>query len=195
MTEKLRHKYTATTDAVASVFVQKDVTSGDNAFVEDVLTSMFKQLYLNGSEDEAVFAKYRLYLDARKNGHRDLFRIQIIREAISLLISKLDHAFVVIDDFDRCSPTADLFLENELSLLADQGLKILLTSRIAWLKTLPEDAQCDSCVKEDQKDLSVYWSCASCEGNGVEHRYTHILCEDCKEKGKTCFNWYVTTDF
>lgn len=163
--------------------------------MEDVLTSMFKQLYLNGSEDEAIFAKYRLYLDARKNGHRDLFRIQIIREAISLLVNKLDHAFVVVDDFDRCSPTADLFLENELSLLADRGLKVFLTSRIACLKALPEDAKCNSCVKEDQKDLSVYWSCASCERNGVEHKYTHILCEDCQEKGKTCSNWYVTTNF
>ncbi|KAL0934505.1 TOL protein [Colletotrichum truncatum] len=186
VTRKLKQKYAGTRDAVASVFVRNDVTFNGTAFVEDVLIVLFNQLSLKGIEDEIIAAKYRLYLDARKHGHRDVFRIQLTRDALYSLLTKLDHAFLIVDDFDRCSPAVDLFLENELSLLATKGLKVFLTSRITCLKILPEKVLCDSCVTEDQEHLSVYWACAGCEGTGVEREVVHVLCQNCREKGEAC---------
>ncbi|OHE94381.1 hypothetical protein CORC01_10309 [Colletotrichum orchidophilum] len=108
-------------EAVATVFARTDVASGGTAFVGDVLTIIFRQLCVNHTqvdEDEAYVAKYRLYLDAREHGYRDIFRIKLMQEALHSLHSQLgvlDRAFLIVNDFDRCRPAVDLFLENEQS--------------------------------------------------------------------------------
>lgn len=175
------------------MFVRTDVVSGGTAFVEDVLTSIFHQLCVNHTEvdvDEAYVAKYRLYLDARRHGHRDIFRIKLMRDALQSRLGMLDRAFLLVDDFDRCSPAVDLFLENELAILANTTpLKIMITSRISCLKAIPTWQYCDFCNPEQlpSKFLHVYWRCEGCRGNKVKLAY--ILCQDCRDKGKICANW------
>ncbi|KAK1990785.1 hypothetical protein LX36DRAFT_691567 [Colletotrichum falcatum] len=197
--EWLRSQYAGDRDAVAAVFVREDVAAaGGTAFVEDVLTSVFHQLCARGAEekaggegeDEAHVAKYRRYLDARRHGHRDMFRIELIRDALQSRLSTLDRAFLVVDDFDRCSPAADLFLENELALLARRWrLKVLMTSRVSCLKALPTWQCCDSCDDGDGDEaatfLSVYWRCESCKNTA---RPPHILCQRCRDAGMACIN-------
>ncbi|EFQ30866.1 hypothetical protein CGRA01v4_12936 [Colletotrichum graminicola] len=195
--EWLRSQYTGNKDAVAAVFVREDVVAAGTAFVEDVLTSVFHQLCIRCAEvdeDEAYVAKYRLYLDARKHGHRDMFRIELIRDALLSRLSMLDRAFLVIDDFDRCSPAVDLFLENELALLArGSRLKVLITSRVSCLKTVPTWQYCDACDDEEvAMYLSVYWRCESCRKKA---KPAHILCQRCRDAGRTCINCGEAADF
>ncbi|KAK1961345.1 hypothetical protein LY78DRAFT_588937 [Colletotrichum sublineola] len=195
--EWLRSQYPGEKDAVAAVFVQDDVVVAGTAFVEDVLTSMFHQLCVRSAdedEDEAYVAKYRLYLDARKHGHRDMFRIELIRDALQSRLSMLDHAFLVIDDFDRCSPAVDLFLENELALLAKNSrLKVLMTSRVSCLKAVPTWQYCDACDDEEvARYLSVYWTCEGCKKKA---KPVHILCQRCRDVGRTCINCGDAADF
>ncbi|KAK1985868.1 hypothetical protein LZ30DRAFT_685846 [Colletotrichum cereale] len=190
VTEWLRSQHTGNKDAVAAVFVREDVVVAGTAFVEDVLTSLFHQLcarHAEVDEDEAYVAKYRRYLDARKHGHRDMFRIELLRDALQSRLSMLDRAFLVIDDFDRCSPAVDLFLENELALLArGSRLKVLMTSRVPCLKTLPTWYTCDSCEKEEDPEyLSVYWQCESCKKKA---KPGYMLCQRCRDEGRACIN-------
>ncbi|KAK1636329.1 hypothetical protein BDP81DRAFT_321171 [Colletotrichum phormii] len=198
VTKRLREQYHWEREAVASVFVRADVASGGTAFVEDVLTSIFHQLCVNHTEvdeDEAYVAKYRLYLDARKHGHRDIFRIKLMRETLQSRLGMLDHAFLVVDDFDRCSPAVDLFLENELAILAnDSELKVLITSRVSCLKTIPTWQYCDSCEDKATKFLHVYWRCENCKTRKVKLD-SHILCQECRDNGKTCINCGDAADF
>ncbi|KAK2028801.1 hypothetical protein LX32DRAFT_618426 [Colletotrichum zoysiae] len=195
--EWLRSQYAGDKDAVAAVFVREDVVAAGTAFVEDVLTSAFHQLCVRSDkvdEDEAYVAKYRLYLDARKHGHRDMFRIELIRDALQSRLSMLDRAFLVIDDFDRCSPAVDLFLENELALLArGSRLKVFMTSRVSCLKAVPTWQYCDSCDDEEvARFLSVYWRCESCKKKA---KPAHILCQRCSDEGRTCINCGAAAEF
>lgn len=195
--KRLRNKYSGDGDAVAAVFVRTDVASGGStAFVEDFLASVFRQLCARhakviGDEDDdaAHIAKYREYFEARDHGLRDARRIQLLRDALHLRLALLDHAFLVVDDFDRCSPAADLFLEGELAALTRLGLKVFLTSRVPCLATTPLDQACDSCEDEQlrAKSRAVYWKCEECRRKRV--KLAHILCQDCRDADKTCANW------
>lgn len=195
MAERLAEEYNGDKEAVASIFIGMDVTSSGTAFLEDVLTSVFHQLSAKHAEVEgdAANAKYRLYLDAWKHGHRDRHRIQLVREALCLRLDMLEYKFLVIDDFDRCYPSVDLSLKNELSLLAARGLKVFLTSRVSCLEGFPLSATCDSCQEENgsQKRLRLFWGCESCEGKGVQREEIYTLCEGCVDSGKACKKWYV----
>ncbi|KZL65992.1 TOL protein [Colletotrichum tofieldiae] len=186
----LEEAYNGDKEAVASIFIGMDVTSGGTAFLEDVLTSVFHQLSAKYAEvdGDAANAKYRLYLEAWKHGHRDRHRIRLVRDALCLRLDMLEYKFLVIDDFDRCYPAVDLLLENELSLLAAKGLKVFLTSRISCLESFPLSPTCDSCQEENgsQEKLELFWGCESCEGKGVKREETYTLCEDCVDSGKAC---------
>lgn len=191
VTKRLGESYNEDTEAVASIFIGADVTSSGTAFVEDVLTSVFLQLsakYADVDGDMAN-AKYQLYLEAWKHGHRDRHRIRLVREALCLRLDMLENKFLIIDDFDRCYPAVDLFLEDELSHLATRGLRVFLTSRISCLEEFPLSATCDFCQKES---LNLFWGCESCDGKGVQHENTYTLCEDCVYNEEACEKWYVS---
>ncbi|KAI8212125.1 hypothetical protein K4K52_008867 [Colletotrichum sp. SAR 10_76] len=146
VTKRLEESYNEDSEAVASIFIGADVTSSGTAFVEDVLTSVFLQLsakYADVDGDMAN-AKYQLYLEAWKHGHRDRHRIRLVREALCLRLDMLESKFLIIDDFDRCYPAVDLFLEDELSHLAARGLRVFITSRISCLEEFPLSATGDS---------------------------------------------------
>ncbi|KAF4846806.1 hypothetical protein CGCSCA4_v005768 [Colletotrichum siamense] len=185
VTKRLEESYNEDSEAVASIFIGADVTSSGTAFVEDVLTSVFLQLsakYADVDGDMAN-AKYQLYLEAWKHGHRDRHRIRLVREALCLRLDMLESKFLIIDDFDRCYPAVDLFLEDELSHLAARGLRVFITSRISCLEEFPLSATCDFCQKES---LKLFWGCESCDGKGVQHENTYTLCEDCVYNGEAC---------
>ncbi|KAF6801240.1 TOL protein [Colletotrichum sojae] len=203
LVERLRRKHDGDGDAVAAVFVRTDVASGGStAFVEDFLASVFRQLcvrhakiYEDEDDDAAHIEKYREYFEARNTGLRDARRIQLLRDALQLCLGILDRAFLVVDDFDRCSPAADLILESELAALALLGLKVFLTSRVPCLATVPLAQACDSCQDERLRATfrAVYWRCEECRRRRV--KLAHILCQDCRDAGKTCANCGESADF
>ncbi|KAF6841655.1 hypothetical protein CPLU01_00327 [Colletotrichum plurivorum] len=196
ITERLKQKFSVNKQAVASIFIRKDVTSSDTAFVEEALTSAFRQLFTTAA-DEATITNYRLHLDARRDGRPSNVRIQLLRNAFSSLLSGLDRAFLVVDALDRCDPAVSTVLENELSRLASSTkLKVFLTSRISCLETVPEVVSCNSCADGEHNHLSVYWVCASCEDDpSVERRIVHVQCQYCRDRKAVCKRCGNATNF
>ncbi|KAK2780269.1 ankyrin repeat-containing protein [Colletotrichum kahawae] len=194
VTKRLEENYNEDTEAVSSIFIGADVTSSGTAFVEDVLTSVFLQLSAKYADvdGDLANAKYQLYLEAWKHGHRDRHRIRLVREALCLRLDMLENKFLIIDDFDRCYPAVDLFLEDELSHLVAKGLRVFLTSRISCLEEFPLSVKCDSCQEES---LKLFWGCESCNGKGVQHEDTYTLCEDCVCSGEACGKCGDTDNF
>ncbi|KAK2015913.1 hypothetical protein LZ32DRAFT_645407 [Colletotrichum eremochloae] len=183
--KKLKDTYSSNEAAVASVFIRADVSSSSAiTFVEDLLYSILQQLCVNHIELDAK-EEYRLYLNTKQRNGPDDLRMQLLRSALDLCLSKLIRAFLIVDDFDRCGMAAGLLLENELSRMAAQGLKVFLTSRIPWLTVIPRRVTCDSCPK-DGKEIIVYWQCKSCGEGGAGPDTAHVLCQSCKDKGKAC---------
>lgn len=171
---------------MASIFIRSDVHFNASFFVEDFLRSIFRQLCASNTEIEmnaSYVAHYKAYLEARTLQHRDVVRINLIRNALDSRIKSLDHKFLVIDDFDRCYPAIDLLLEQEMVRLQELGLKIMITSRIPCLNKTPTMHYCDACPPKPFTYVSVYWQCQTCEGAPFE------LCEPCKEQGEGCSKW------
>ncbi|KDN70109.1 hypothetical protein CSUB01_11924 [Colletotrichum sublineola] len=146
--------------------------------------------------DEAVtyVAKYRQYFATGERGHSDDIRIQLLRDALHSCLGLLDHAFLVVDGVDRCSPAVELLLENELLFLASKGLKVFLTSRIYCSRTSPV-VFCDSCPQESRKHLDIYWVCETCNDTGFGSKDGHVLCQSCRDEGRTCNNCGNMRDF
>ncbi|KAK1964000.1 hypothetical protein LY78DRAFT_715649 [Colletotrichum sublineola] len=195
----LKDDYSGRRDAVASIFVQRGVSSSGASFVEDVLASLLYQLCAKHTKiaaDEAVtyVAKYRQYFATGERGHSDDIRIQLLRDALHSCLGLLDHAFLVVDGVDRCSPAVELLLENELLFLASKGLKVFLTSRIYCSRTSPV-VFCDSCPQESRKHLDIYWVCETCNDTGFGSKDGHVLCQSCRDEGRTCNNCGNMRDF
>ncbi|KAK1976454.1 hypothetical protein LZ30DRAFT_734607 [Colletotrichum cereale] len=185
---KLKNEYAGKRDATASIFLQTDVSSSGAAFVEGILKSVLNQLCVKHNKvatDEAAayVAKHRQYSESGEHGYHDDF----LRDALHSCLSLLDHAFLIIDGVDRCSPAVGLLLENELISLAAKGLKVFLTTRIHCPKTSPV-VFCDSGPQEKRKRLGVYWTCDTCKERGFGSKDAPVLCQSCRSKGRTCKN-------
>lgn len=190
--EMLENKYRDEKEAVASIFLQEDVVSGGSTFVEDILHSVFRQLCVKDSEADAkedYVSEYRLYLDARRDGDSDgERRVRLVRDALHSRLGKLVRAFLIIDDLDRCSASDELLIENEISMMGVQGLKVFLTSRIPCLKRASQSVECDSCPDKGM-EIDVYWECESCKKRGLRPEEVHVLCQVCRDGQKACRNW------
>ncbi|OCL11267.1 hypothetical protein AOQ84DRAFT_374160 [Glonium stellatum] len=177
----LLEKFRGTETFVASIFIQEDVISNDLAFLEDFLCSIYSQLTLaSTSVDEITIESYEAYEDARYAGKRAAHRINLIQKATHARLSNLHSAFLVLDGFDRCSPALGLLLERELSALHEQGMSIMLTSRLPVFEK-PEDITCDIHEPEELEEiLRFFWECTNCNDC--------IMCFPCREKGSLCRN-------
>ncbi|KAF6807570.1 hypothetical protein CSOJ01_08085 [Colletotrichum sojae] len=196
ITQRLKQDFPGNKHSVASIFIGKDVPPSDAAFVEEALTSAFRQLFTTAA-DEATITNYRLHLDARRDSRPPSLRIQLLHDAFSSLLSNLDRAFLVVDALDRCDPAIGTVLENELSRLARSAkLKVFLTSRISCLEMVPEVVSCNSCAEREHNHLSVYWVCAPCENDpGVERRIVHVQCQYCRHRKAVCKRCGNATNF
>ncbi|TDZ18759.1 hypothetical protein Cob_v008211 [Colletotrichum orbiculare MAFF 240422] len=104
-------------------------TSGATAFVESVLRSVLRQLS-PAPGDGITAAECPINLETTSP-------LQRLRNALFSRLDELDRAFLIVDDIDSFSTAECLLLERELSLLSAQGLKVLMTSRIRYVKTVP----------------------------------------------------------
>ncbi|TDZ29072.1 hypothetical protein C8035_v004609 [Colletotrichum spinosum] len=121
--------------------------------------------------------------------------LQQLRNALFSRLDELDRAFLIVDDIDSFSTAECLLLERELSLLSAQGLKVLMTSRIRYVKTVPVNTFCDSCSGSESSYLDIYWKCSHCQGTGVKSDIVHTLCRRCKETRKPCGRCGHTENF
>ncbi|TEA19932.1 hypothetical protein C8034_v004178 [Colletotrichum sidae] len=104
-------------------------TSGATAFVESVLRSVLDQLS-PAPGDGMTAAECPINPETTSP-------LQRLRNALFSRLDELDRAFLIVDDIDSFSTAECLLLERELSLLSAQGLKVLMTSRIRYVKTVP----------------------------------------------------------
>ncbi|KAH6886272.1 hypothetical protein B0T10DRAFT_490924 [Thelonectria olida] len=184
---QLRSKYPSKGSAVASIFIVRDVRWSEATFIEDLLGSIFRQLKAGHTcEGECEVNTALLeYVEACKGHQRGATRIRLIRRALDLCVASLDHAFLVLDGIDRCSPAVELFLEDEFPRLRASGLRILTTSRIPCLRMPARNYNCDThdCPEPDER--LVYWLCQEPECKKLKI----VVCVACKEKNVSCKNW------
>lgn len=159
--------------------MQTEVFSQEAAFVEDFLARIYHQLSISSNADDNCIEAYACYEKACELGNSATRRIKLIRDALIVRLSCVGRAFLVLDDFDRCSPALGLILEQELATLQHRGLSIMVTSRIPLLE-YPDTASCDAC---QEYPIRLYWSCQKCDGD------VFIMCHSCKEKEEVCQNW------
>lgn len=183
MVAQLQEKFKGRDEAVASIFLQDNVNhSKENDFYEAILNSVYIQLSTrhHDSQDLANYF-YKSYGEARAHGQRR--PRHLLRKALSARLAMLEHAFLVVDDIDRCYEGS--LLESELSRLQIHGLKIMTTSRVP-LHASMATGECDTDAHKDDwypQRCKVYWWCENCKDEN------YIICHSCKDEGHTCKTW------
>lgn len=167
--------------AVAAVFIRSDVLSNEAAFVDAFLLSIYDQLAASNLPHDSSSNAYLNGHGVRENAKDAAPCIDSTRNALYSRLSDLNRAFLVVDDFDWCSPALRLLLTEELSQLQRWGLSIMVTSRVPLLlKDDPEEISCD--VNDSHTYLRIFWECQTCNGTSF------IMCHPCREKGEVCQN-------
>ncbi|KAL1622028.1 hypothetical protein SLS56_008912 [Neofusicoccum ribis] len=181
--------------ATTSIFINADIHNNEASFIEDFLGSLFRQLSTADSiPNDPATGVYHANEAARARGERLSVCVKLLRKALYTCLLGHSHAFLVVDDFDRCGAAVDMFLEDEFARLQRHGLKTMVTSRISFQKPM----QSFSCYVEvedgacSNMDLSVCWQCRKCSAGwdpdgGDESE--HYICDGCRRKGETCRTW------
>jgi hypothetical protein len=142
-------------------------------FVEDVLGSILQQV---DSPDSERIANYRTVC---KEGLPAVERMNTLRECLRHYLHS-QHAFLILDGLDYFGAALQYVLRAELVNLQDQGLRIMLTTRLPDYTIAPDNTSCDGCHSEES--LKLFWTCMKCKPMG---NYFDI-CYDCKEKKQPC---------
>lgn len=100
------------------------------------------------------------------------------RQSLKAVLKRVGHAFLVIDGVDHCGYEAWSRLEEELSELKNDGLSILVTSRVPFRRDTTKYA-CEHC-SEGQEPVKIYWQCHSCCNEDS------LVCVKCKIDGDVC---------
>ncbi|KAI0438975.1 hypothetical protein F4803DRAFT_533075 [Xylaria telfairii] len=179
--EKLRNKG----KAVACLFLQDDVTS-EGGFAEDflhsILTQFSREISPSESHSDEYMVEYQKYLEACRLQQRGSYRMNLIRKALHAVVSKLQQAFLIVDDIDRCSPATLMFVEEELAYLQKQRIKIMATSRVPWVDEPWKFTYCDgdNCqIKSPGRLIHVYWACEDCCKDPDEEMGITAFCNSC----------------
>ncbi|OCK96347.1 uncharacterized protein K441DRAFT_694885 [Cenococcum geophilum 1.58] len=188
LTVRYLHERCHGADAVAAVFIRSDVLTNEAAFVNAFLLSIYHQLAASNFPHDSSSSAYLNGHGVRENAKRAAPCIDSIRNALYSRLSDLNRTFLVVDDFDWCSPALRLLLIEELSQLQRWGLSIMVTSRVPLLlEDDPETISCD--VNESHTDLRLFWECQTCNGTNF------IMCHPCREKGEVCQNCSSASGF
>lgn len=170
---------------IASIFIRDGPIENELVFFEDFLHSVYRQLNRSTLPiGHAASAAYEKYTHACDSGKRTSIRIEMIEQVLRRKIAdirKVNHAFLVVDNLDQCNSSLKELLRRQLSILNDQGLSILVTSRLPQHER-QEDVWCDFHEKGFFPQ-EFYWQCMICE--------KCFICEDCKGQEQLCFDWYV----
>jgi hypothetical protein len=139
----------------ASVFIDRDVSTGGLTFLEDFLACINRQFRKPGSESHDAAEEYN---EACLNGESTSKRLELIRAALHSQLESYDHTFLVFDGYDRLAQEVQLLLDHELSSLQDHRLRILQTRRIP-VYNIPLDMRCNGEDCEEFWSLNLYWVC------------------------------------
>lgn len=148
---------------VAAIFIRYGCLLPAGEVVADVLGSIRKQLLPWSSQSEEM-APNEETLDHN-------------RQSLKTVLTQVGHAFLVIDGLDHCGHEAWFRLEEELSKLNNDGLSILVTSRVPFRRNTTQ-YDCDRCP--EKRPVKIYWQCHSCR----EEDY--CVCGNCKIDGDVC---------
>lgn len=195
--EKLRENVSC----VASIYLQHEVALYEAAFVEDFLWAIYTQLAkyvpdstsnLNKKEDHRIqYDKYVVACMAQQPGPQ---RASLIRSALQATVPALPKpAFLVVDGIDCCSSETSVSIEEEISHMQHQGVKIMTTSRVPWIEESWTAAQCDGqecSAKSPRPWIHVYWACEDCmQHTDKERRGTTVFCRACWPEKAECIGW------
>ncbi|KAF2093752.1 hypothetical protein NA57DRAFT_80750 [Rhizodiscina lignyota] len=189
--EQLRKEFRDANIAVASIFIIDDLGGREEAFLEEFLESVLKQLSESAADSDFSCCICSSYAEACKRNEKFALRIEMLRKAIYTRLTTLNRAFLIVDDFDRCSAEAAAFLEDELARLQRHSVKIMVTSRVPYHR-VANQFLCEVELDENEIDLehggnlSVYWQCERCSGLWMSEEDEYNICNQCKLRGYTC---------
>ncbi|OAL56115.1 hypothetical protein IQ07DRAFT_498472 [Pyrenochaeta sp. DS3sAY3a] len=164
---------------IATIFISDHRIENELAFLEDLLDSIYKQVTPPGcSFDATTNMAYSEYRKCQRMGRRAAQRIETVAKALRLRIkglAKTGDVVLVIDHLDQCSPALRELVQGQLDILQDNGLKMLVTSRLPKY----EPAVVRWCDYHPRKTpIQIFWRCSSCQREDI--------CVDCKKDGILC---------
>ncbi|XP_014555932.1 hypothetical protein COCVIDRAFT_101023 [Bipolaris victoriae FI3] len=165
---------------LANIFINhRNRIENELAFLEDLLDSIYNQVSPPSCDvDPATVLAYSAYKELLRTGQRASKRIDSIAQALRLRTAELARkgdVVLIIDHLDQCSPALRELVQHHFDALQDEGLKILVTSRlprhepamIIWCDYHPQDSP-----------LTVFWRCSKCQQKDI--------CIDCKREDTPC---------
>lgn len=167
---------------LAKMFINCRRIENELAFLEDLLDNIYNQMSPpNCDVDPATNLAYGEYKELLHTGQRASKRIDSIAQALRLRTAELARkgdAVLIIDHLDQCSPALRELVQQQLNILQDEGLKILVTSRLprhesamtVWCDYHPRDSP-----------IKVFWRCSKCQQKDI--------CINCKIKDPPCQQW------
>lgn len=169
---------------LANIFIDDCEIENELSFLEDLLGTIYNQLSPPGCDiDLATSSAYEPYSELSRTGQRASKRIDSIARALRLRTTELvreGDVVLIIDHLDRCSPALQELVQQHLSILQNEGMKILITSRLPTYEPAI-DIFCDYHTQDTP--LVVFWRCSKCQKRDI--------CVNCKESDTRCTNWYV----
>jgi hypothetical protein len=156
--ERLRARdISASAAPVASIFIEKDISTSTAEFLEDFLSCVLHQLP-NTSKD--FHGHFKLYESACRDGESISKRTKLLRIALASQLDNHDHTFLIMDGYDRLDGGLQVLLDRELEDLRSHRLRVLLTRRVPAFE-LPKEKNCDGLDGDGEEceeyDLQIYW--------------------------------------
>lgn len=164
---------------LANIFINHHRIENELAFLEDLLDTIYNQVSPPSCDvDPATNVAYGAYKELLRTGQRVSKRINSIAQALRLRTAELvrkGDVVLIIDHLDQCSPALRELVQQQFNILQDEGLKILVTSRlprhepaiIIWCDYHPQDSP-----------LQVFWRCSKCQQKDI--------CINCKREDTPC---------
>jgi hypothetical protein len=159
--------------------------------VAKVIGSIYKQLIT----PEPIGRK-RLRVDSYpETDSQQAVLDQSLRIPLYSLLQRLQCAYLVVDDLDRCGDQAYHLLYQELSQLQRHGLRILTTSRFSSKEEPTLRFWCDHCSPDGPEvgkphiwevDVQVCKMCFDEAEDDDERNGACAVCGDCRKLGKIC---------
>ncbi|KAJ6278922.1 hypothetical protein J3E71DRAFT_402057 [Bipolaris maydis] len=164
---------------LANIFINHHRIEHELAFLEDLLNTIYNQVSPPSCDvDPATDLAYGAYKELLRTGQRASKRIDSIAQALRLRtaeLAKKGDVVLIIDHLEQCSPALRELVQQQFNILQDEGLKILVTSRLprhepavsVWCDYHPEDLP-----------LKVFWRCSKCQQTDI--------CITCKREDTPC---------
>lgn len=167
---------------VSALFIRDGPIENELAFLEDSLSEVYRKFTPPGLlADHTASNMYDKYTYAQNAGRRVSVRIDLISQALQQRCREIQEtgcAFLVIDNIEQCSPSLTELLLRQFSVLQQQGVGVLITSRLRRHGKL-EEVYCDFHEPDfDESRLQFYRRCIDCE--------KHYVCETCDDAEKIC---------